>query len=221
MKTSESQSKLVAAMLAARQTFPKIGKTKQGQSGNRTFKYAPLDEVLDAVMPALLGNGLLLTQGTDGHELVTRLDHTSGEWRESRMPINAEHANMMSYGIELTYRRRYALQPMLGIVTEDDADGAGGQKRNGVDHTGPTSTNAQSGTEAMRAAFNGLQPEVQDALRKRAPKIDAAATTNAALAKTMVEQAVAEWPQEDMSEVKMGLWFILDSKTKAAIRKVA
>lgn len=222
MKTSESQKSLVAALLAARQNFPKIVKNKQGQAGNRPFKYAPLDEVLEAVMPVLFANGLLLTQGTEGHELVTRLDHTSGEWREHRMPMNAEHANMQSYGIELTYRRRYAIQPMLGIVTEDDTDGGGGQKRGkGADHTEQTSGSAQSGTEAMRAAWRELQPETQDHLRQRAITIDAAATTNAAAAKEMVEQAVAEWPEEDPNTVKMGLWSILDSKTKTAIRKVA
>jgi hypothetical protein len=212
----------VASLLAARQAFPKITKEKQGQAGNRPFMYAPLDVVLDAVMPHLWANGLLLTQGTDGHDLVTRLDHISGEWREHRMPINAEHANMQSYGIELTYRRRYAIQPMLGIVTEDDTDGDGGQKRvRGADHTTQTSSNAQSGSQANRSAFQEVQPEIQDALRKHSRVIDATATTNALLAKTKVEQACAEWPNEDPNLVKMALWSILDSKTKSAIRKIA
>ncbi len=222
MKCSESQTALVGALLKARQAFPKIGKTKEGQAGNRRFKYAPLDEVLDAVMPALYANGLLLTQGTDGNDLVTRLDHVSGEWREHRMPINAEHANMQSYGSERTCRRRYAIQPMLGIVTEDDTDAGGSQRREkGVDFSAQTSASAQSGTELTRAALTELQPEVQESLRKWARKIDAAGTTNAMMAKTRVEQAVAEWSKEDPNMVKMGLWSILDSKTKTAIRKVA
>jgi len=218
MKTSESQTKLVAAMLKARQAFKPIVKDKDGQAGNRRFKYAPLDAVLDAVMPALYANDLLLTQGTDGHELVTRLDHVSGEWREHRMPINEEHANMQSYGIELTYRRRYAIQPMLGIVTEDDTDGGGGQERGGVDHT---DEGAQSGTDLCRQAFYSLQPEVQTHLRRKAPTIDAAAMTNASKARDILEREVEGYDTQLQVAVKQGMWHLLDSKTRTAIRKVS
>ena len=45
MKTSDSQTALVGALFKAWQDFPKIGKTKEGQAGNRKFMYAPFDEV--------------------------------------------------------------------------------------------------------------------------------------------------------------------------------
>lgn len=218
MKTSESQKSLVAAMLKARQSFKVIVKDKEGQAGNRKFKYAPLDAVLDAVMPALYANDLLLTQGTEGHELVTRLDHVSGEWREHRMPINEEHANMQSYGIELTYRRRYAIQPMLGIVTEDDTDGGGSEERGGVDHT---DEGAQSGSDLCRKAFHSLQPDVQTHLRRKAPTIDAAAMTNAPKARDMLEREVEGYDAAMQVTVKQGLWHLLDTKTKTAIRKAS
>lgn len=224
VKCSESQTAIVGSLLKARQAFPKIGKTKEGQAGNRRFKYAPLDEVLDAVMPHLYANGLLLTQGTEGNDLVTRLDHISGEWREHRMPINAEHANMQSYGIELTYRRRYAIQPMLGIVTEDDTDGHGAQRRNrGFDHGGqedePKSQGAaQNGTEANRQALGGLQPETQDALRRAVPAIVAAAKDNPTQAKFLAESTAAEIEHDDPNIIRMALWALLDSKTRAAIK---
>lgn len=129
MKTSETQIELVKALFAARQKFPLIDKNKEGQAGNRKFKYAPLEHIRDQTEPMLVANGLMITQGTEGHVLVTRLDHTSGEWRETRMPVNEEHANMQSYGIEITYRRRYAYNLILGIVTEEDTDGVGGRRR--------------------------------------------------------------------------------------------
>lgn len=136
MKTSETQTALIGALFAARQEFPVIAKTKSGQAGNRPFKYAPIEDILDAVNPVLAKHGLLLTQPPDGHSIVTRLEHVSGEWRESSMPVNAEHANNQSYGIELSYRRRYSLQMMLGIVTEEDTDGVGDKtKRKGIDNT--------------------------------------------------------------------------------------
>ncbi|MBK9497350.1 MAG: ERF family protein [Xanthomonadales bacterium] len=224
MKTSETQTGLISALFAARQVFPVIAKTKEGQSGNRRFFYSPLEDIKAATEPALTANGLMLTQGTDGHNLVTRLDHISGEWRESTMPVNAEHANMQSYGIEITYRRRYAYNLMLGIVTEDDTDGDGarGRKR-GVDLTKDRNAN---GTEKLpggavnvsRMAFEALQPDIQNNFRKIAPQV-AAAIPDVVKAIDIMEIAMDNWPDEDRNELKKGLWFLLDSATRTAISK--
>lgn len=123
MKTSESQTTLVPALLAAQQAFPLIEKTKEGQAGNRKFRYAPLESIKALCDPILWANQLMVTQGPEGHLLVTRLEHASGEWREIRMPMNEVHSSDQAYGIELTYKRRYSYQGILGIVTEDDVDG--------------------------------------------------------------------------------------------------
>jgi hypothetical protein len=45
VKTSDLQSNLIAALLVAVKAFPAITKTKEGQAGNRKFKYAPLEEI--------------------------------------------------------------------------------------------------------------------------------------------------------------------------------
>lgn len=131
MRTSETQDALVKALHAARCEFPKIGKTKTGQVGKRPFKYAPLESILDAVNPALQKHGLLVTQAPSGYSIVTRIDHVSGQWRESDMPLNTTHGSNQDFGVEITYRRRYALQMALGIITEDDIDAprARGQKQ--------------------------------------------------------------------------------------------
>jgi hypothetical protein len=123
MKTSESQSELVAALWAAQQEFPAVEKTKSGQAGNRKFKYAPLEEIKHLCDPILWKHGLMVTQGAEGHFVVTRLDHKSGEWRETRMPMNEVHASDQAYGIEFSYKRRYSYQGIIGIVTEEDVDG--------------------------------------------------------------------------------------------------
>lgn len=123
MKTSESQTALIEALLAAQEEFPTVAKTKAGQAGNRKFMYAPLEDIKALCDPILRQHGLLLTQGAEGHLLVTRLDHKSGEWRETRMPMNEVHASDQAYGIEFSYKRRYSYQGILGIVTEEDPDG--------------------------------------------------------------------------------------------------
>lgn len=123
MKTSESQTLLLAALLEAKRKFPKIEKIKEGQAGNRKFKYAPLEFIKDACDPILHELGLMVTQGPEGALLVTRLDHISGEWREIRMPMDEVYPSDQSYGISFSYRRRYSYQGILGIMTEEDVDG--------------------------------------------------------------------------------------------------
>ena len=123
MKTSDSQVNLIAALLAAQKAFPPVEKTKSGQAGNRKFKYAPLETIKALCDPVLWEYGLMVTQGAEGHCVVTRLEHVSGEWRETRMPMNEVHASDQAYGIEFSYKRRYSYQGILGIVTEEDVDG--------------------------------------------------------------------------------------------------
>jgi hypothetical protein len=220
MKTTNEQKELQAALFAAWQAFPVIAKTKQGQAGNRSFMYAPLDLVLDAVRPVLVENNLLLTQGTEGHSLVTRLEHVpSGEWREHHMPMNEQHANMQSYGIELTYRRRYAMVAMLGIVTEDDTDGIGGQpKRRGANHQ-TESVGGSSARDALRDAFERLQPELQDDLRKVAAHMTTAAVRSASDAMAVFDMAASRLSDQDPIELKKAAWYLLDAKTRSTIKK--
>lgn len=221
MKTSDTQKALASALFEAWQEFPAIPKTKKGQAGHREFFYAPYDEILALVKPILVKHGLLLTQPPDGHAVITRLEHPeSGEWREASMPMNAEHANMQSYGIEQTYRRRYAAVAMLGIVTEDDTDGAGDRsKRKGVDHTKGDAKLGASARDALGDALNALQPEVQTAMRKAAEHMTKA-MPRAADALNIFEMAAASWPDEDKTELKKAVWYLLDSSTRSAIKKV-
>lgn len=66
--------------------------------------------------------------------------------------------------------------------------------------------------------FRGLQPEIQDYLRKAAPHVDAA-IPNVDRAIQLIEMAVDNWPDADQAHVKTGLWHLLDSATRSAIKK--
>lgn len=222
MKTSETQTELVKALLAAWAEFPTITKEKNGQAGNRQFKYAPHDVILEAVRPVLLKNGLLLTHSPSGHELITRLDHVSGEWRESTTPVNKEHANLQSLGIEFTYLRRYATQLMLGIITEEDTDGVGDRKkRSGVNNAEPRKENgALQGPShsPSRLIFDGMAPEIQQDFRKRASHVEAA-MPDVGKAIEIAEMILDDWPDQDRQELKAGLAYLFDSKTRSAMKR--
>jgi hypothetical protein len=97
-------------------------------------KYADLSSCWDAIRKELALNELSVVQspmpsseGSSVH-LMTTLLHSSGEWISSEimMPVEAQKGISMaqSYGIVMTYARRYALAAVIGI-TQDDDDGNG------------------------------------------------------------------------------------------------
>lgn len=98
------------------------------EAENLFFKssYADLSSILKAVMPVLTANGLAVIQPLkvvdDRVILITKLIHESGETIESEM-ILPHNADPQKYGSLITYYKRYQLQALLGINTEEDDDG--------------------------------------------------------------------------------------------------
>jgi hypothetical protein len=88
------------------------------------------------------------------------------------------------------------------------------------DEKPPTASSAQNGTEANKGALGGLQPEEQDALRRAVPAIVLAAKDNPTQAKFLAESAAEELANanNDPNIIRMALWALLDSKTRAAIK---
>lgn len=88
-------------------------------------KYADLNDVLAAVVPALNNNGIVLLQplvNIEGRNFVkTVLMHESGEVFESLAEIFCKNTNdAQAYGSGVTYARRYSLSSICGIGSEDD-----------------------------------------------------------------------------------------------------
>lgn len=90
--------------------------------GQYTFKYAPLDEVIEATRPALAANGLAIVQLLTGEKITTTLVHASGQWIASTLPLGDRVGTLQEFGSKLTYLRRYALAALLGVAPEDDDD---------------------------------------------------------------------------------------------------
>lgn len=88
-------------------------------------KYADLNDVLSAVVPALNNNGIVLLQplvNIEGKNFVrTVLMHESGQEFESFAEIFCSKQNdAQAYGSGISYARRYALSSICGIGSEDD-----------------------------------------------------------------------------------------------------
>ena len=98
------------------------------KSSNNPFfksKYADLNEVREACLPAFNENGISVWQPTitiNGIPFVkTVLLHESGEWIAGFTEIICNKINdAQSHGSGVTYARRYGLQSMANLGSEDD-----------------------------------------------------------------------------------------------------
>lgn len=123
MIKSDSIIKIAPALLKAQK---EIGAATKGAT-NPFFHstYADLGSVMEACKVKLNENGITVLQpvGTDegGVFVETVLLHESGEFIADRMRISVKQANdPQAQGSAITYARRYGLQSMVFIPSEDD-----------------------------------------------------------------------------------------------------
>lgn len=138
MKTSESIVEISKALAAAwgKIENPKHNKTvtvRTKKGGTYSFEYTDLGGILDAIRPSFKEQGLTVVQsaGTEinNGQLIlsvsTRINHSSGEWMESKPLIVQANHSIQDMGGQITYLKRYSLAAMIGISTEEDDDANG------------------------------------------------------------------------------------------------
>lgn len=125
---SEQINELISSLIKAKSEMGSASKDRKGFN----YKYADLSAIMEVCEDALLENGIFLAQPVitngDSDYLHTQLLHTSGQWMESYVKLFvSEGAGKLSdhqeWGKAVTYMRRYCLQSLIGIATEDN-DGA-------------------------------------------------------------------------------------------------
>src|SRR3954452_11782408 len=100
------------------------------REGDRRFRYASLSTGLDLVRKSLGRQEIATVQTTSIDEgaglirLTTTLEHSSGEWLASDLPVCAVSNPAAPKRMEAPppYPRRYALFTLVGIAGEDDLD---------------------------------------------------------------------------------------------------
>jgi hypothetical protein len=134
---------LIKALIKFKQEVGIIKETCTGQTGNRTFSYADLEDIWDCSIKPLTNNGLLLQQYLQQHEtgvhLHTDLYHVSGACLTSDCLIDYEAKDIKDHGGNISYFRRYTQLAMLGLVPSDKAE-----KNNVEDKPNNTFTKIQS-----------------------------------------------------------------------------
>lgn len=122
--TRAERRALFAALAKAQAAFGAIKKTEVNPHFGK--KYAPLDNVLEATMPALNANGLALLNAVSdaekGKDLHTMLTHSSGAVMHMTM-LMPSVTKPQELGAQITYARRYSVQCVTGTAPEPDDDG--------------------------------------------------------------------------------------------------
>lgn len=121
---SDSINELAAALAKAQGEYPPIYANRKGLHNS---KYADLDGLMLPLRPILSKNGLSFLQELQEKEdgkifIVSTLQHSSGQWRESSVGIKATKNDIHGIGSGITYMCRYAAKAMLNITVAEDTD---------------------------------------------------------------------------------------------------
>lgn len=174
MNKSETITKIAPALLQAQKS---MGNASKG-AANPFFKskYADLNAIREACMPALNENGILVLQGTtveNGKAYVeTTLLHESGEFLSALTEIIANKQNdAQAHGSGVSYARRYGLQSFLCIGAEDD-DGEKAHGRGAVNKTVTTTSTPTVVKETVQATTEVVVPKKGFGVKAPAPKVE-------------------------------------------------
>lgn len=160
------------------------------KSNGKEYKYVTLDDLIDAVRPGLMEQGLLFTQLIQTDTMETKLIHAETGTSISSVINLGKPNNMQEYGARITYARRYALTAILGLNAEEDTDAV---VVSGVSSSDPMQVNPAIGVKMPQGTPHSVQtspalvvnvPRVPEALksegyRKAKNAIDTACSTEA------------------------------------------
>jgi hypothetical protein len=124
MNKSETIGKLAVSLVKAQASMGRAIK----DSNNPFFKskYADLTEVIETVKKPLNDNGITFLQIVEvdeqGRQVVeTTLLHESGEFISGKtLVVTAKQNDPQALGSAITYAKRYGLQAICGLPTDDD-----------------------------------------------------------------------------------------------------
>ena len=131
MRTSTTINALAKSLAAASASLRNPG--QDATNPHFRSKYTSLVGLIDALRAPLAAQGLIVLQPVSSPvagrvRVETVLLHSSGEWMSSTADLPSG-ATAQSFGAAVAYLRRYALQSMLGVSGDADADDDGEAER--------------------------------------------------------------------------------------------
>jgi hypothetical protein len=191
----------------AREKFHALKLTKTGHNKFAGYYYFELGDFLIPALRVFREAGLCshVTFDKDVATMVIRCDDKPEDWFNIESPMGSAALKgcheVQNIGAVETYQRRYLWVAALEIVEHDALDATTGKE-----------PPAKDGIHApARLAFETLQPEQQDRMRRLSQ-----AVLKASGPSQMID--VIDAADLDQDE-KAGLWSLLDSKTRSAIKQ--
>jgi hypothetical protein len=209
MNKSDSIKELAAALVKAQAKIE--GATKDKTNPHFKSKYADLSSVVEAIKKPATDNGLAWTQvmhdADNAAKVETIILHNSGEWLScGAISVPVSKPDAQGFGSALTYARRYSLSAAFGVAPEDDDGNAAAAAAPSRAQITPTAGAKERLTAKQVNKVDGLASSVIDAFE---------AGYDAEMAYKMIEESALD------ADEKVYLWTFLDSKQRAAIKKVA
>ena len=187
IQTSDQINEIATALAKAQAKIDTIRKNQTADAGSYQYEYADLAAVLEGCRSHLAAEGISVIQApyTDDDGAIgiaTRLIHSSGQWIQSSVGHNMTLKRWQDLGGALTYLRRYTYSAMIGVASEEDADG----KDTGALKSRPKK---QSAPEPEPEP----EPSWADKSQKIADAVKSAATSEAVSKALQVFQGDLQW----------------------------
>lgn len=174
MKHSESIKEIAVALVKAQAAIQAVLKDKTGKIETKTgrtyeYNYSDLGSVIECVKGPLNDAGIAFLQcpaaDEKGVTVSTRLLHTSGEWLESELFMPIASGTPQAYGSLITYCKRYGLQSMTGLPSEDDDGKKGGESKDREPPPSPKQEITEAELEVIKKSLGRAKTKVE--LRQR------------------------------------------------------
>jgi hypothetical protein len=198
----------------AREKFHALKLTKTGHNKFAGYYYFELGDFLIPALRVFREAGLCshVTFDKDVATMVIRCDDKPEDWFNIESPMGSASLKgcheVQNIGAVETYQRRYLWVAALEIVEHDALDATTGKDKPAVDDR----------CKPTEEIFKMLQPEVQDHLRRAAPRIVAAMPDVPEVGRR-IGLILEGYPSDERNDIRAGLEHLLDSKTRSAIKR--
>ncbi|KRL45097.1 ERF family protein [Lacticaseibacillus manihotivorans] len=125
-ETSMPSEELVKGLAKFREQLEQPEKSREVNTGKYTYRYATLNDVINAIDHAIKGTGLsyLQFQSVDNRMVKVRtIIVSAGDRLDTGVVEMAAGGNPQAVGSAITYARRYSLSTAFGIAPDEDDDG--------------------------------------------------------------------------------------------------
>lgn len=217
LKMDNPSEELVKGLAMFREQLTQPEKSREVKTKSYNYRYATLNDVINAVDKAIKGTGLsyLQVQEVDSRTVTVRtVIVCAGDRLDTGVVQMVSSGNPQAVGSAITYARRYSLSTAFGIAPDEDDDGQAAmasydqnrQQNGNQGNRKPTYNNNQSNNQKPRQQTANKPPQQQasqEAQRK--------STDNLAQPESIekLKARVANWAKQQGTETKavMGILF--------------